>query len=811
MDKERLLKHLERKYSSKCEIHANIPLGVSPDEIWAEILQNRRTRGIQLPLQNACGEQYWYLLTNQMISASEVIVDELMEHDSTQEPHRRSVATIEEIYFTGFMEGAQISIQDAMDFLQSGEEPRDAEELILMNNRQAAGFAAENMYHAIDGNYLHNLAYFLTEGLDNGGGDYRVSDSIEIPSLQGERVLLPPADAIPELVEQFTAFLADTQTHPLIKSAAAQAWVLAVRPFPEGNERLARLLSSVILIRAGYSFFGDISISSVIARSSYDYFRAIANILRTENGADLTYFLEYYMTVLSAAVNDLRTKRDRQGQETIAEENRLARIPFTASPQTDREDDIEPEDSEELPPVGVQAIHAEYYRRISEALDLLERQGYTQFKSGDVVPHAGLTRRQTTRLLRCFEDENRIICVKKTGNGNVYTFSSEIPVTEAVEDDCESIKPNITKDQIITELQKRVQHDGEGSARVSGLLLSYIENGKFRFTSAEIAAELACSIFSICNYMKCYKRYGLIRCARENNHANIYEFAFVTEYEKEEEIPSLRPTSDPEQFLQQLLIARPGAVQMKITNLLQRYLSEKRPEFSKEDIHHEIQASRKTVCEYFRMLKAKGIIRAIRKEGHIEIFAFGNAVGKKPTGQRQVTPTVLPPELESRYSADVIDMVRSLMTSEHAPKDRRIGSVIYSCMPKGEVTTDDYDRIGAEGRMYGDMKFAEQLGLVKRIGPGQYAIMRDRSEHRPMLENAMKTTLTMMYDIFGDDAFSAEMVFAKLDYSESHMSATLHQLTWLNILECSKGEGKRLSYQFLVNPTDHPEYFEEAA
>lgn len=89
--------------------------------------------------------------------------------------------------------------------------------------------------------------------------------------------------------------------------------------------------------------------------------------------------------------------------------------------------------------------------------------------------------------------------------------------------------------------------------------------------------------------------------------------------------------------------------------------------------------------------------------------------------------------------------------------------------------------------------------------------MHDRSEHRPMLENAMKNTLTMMYDIFGDDAFSAEMVFAKLDYSESHMSATLHQLTWLNILECSKGEGKRLSYQFLVNPTDHPEYFEEAA
>lgn len=202
MDKERLFRNLERKYCSKCELTVNIPLGVDTDEIWQEILQNRRSKGTQLPLNNICGEAYWYLLTNKMISASEVIVDELMECDTAQELHRSSVATIEEIYFTGFMEGAQISVQDAMNFLQSGDEPSSVEELILLNNRQAAGFAAENMYHAIDSNYLHNMAYFLTEGLDNGSGDFRITDSVEIPSMQGEIVRLPPAEDIPELVKQ---------------------------------------------------------------------------------------------------------------------------------------------------------------------------------------------------------------------------------------------------------------------------------------------------------------------------------------------------------------------------------------------------------------------------------------------------------------------------------------------------------------------------------------------------------------------------------------------------------------------------------
>ena len=143
MDKERLFKFLDRKHSSKSEIIPNIPLGVDADSIWAEILQSRRERSIELPLTNVNGDKYWYILTSKMISASEVIVDELLEQESTAELHKSSVSTIEEIYYTGFMEGAQISVQDAMDFLQSGGEPESVEELILLNSRQAAGFAAE--------------------------------------------------------------------------------------------------------------------------------------------------------------------------------------------------------------------------------------------------------------------------------------------------------------------------------------------------------------------------------------------------------------------------------------------------------------------------------------------------------------------------------------------------------------------------------------------------------------------------------------------------------------------------------------------
>ena len=66
-----------------------------------------------------------------------------------------------------------------------------------------------------------------------------------------------------------------------------------------------------------------------------------------------------------------------------------------------------------------------------------------------------------------------------------------------------------------------------------------------------------------------------------------------------------------------------------------------------------------------------------------------------------------------------------------------------------------------------------------------------------------------MYDNFGNGTFSQEMVIATLDYARSHVSAILHQFTLIRILDCRKEDVYR--YQFLVNPEDHPECFEDVA
>ena len=600
MDKERLFRYLERGYFSKSEIMPHLPLGVDPDEIWEEMLQSRREKGIILPLTNGNGDSYWYLLTNKMIAASEVIVDELMEHDTASELHQNTVSTIEEIYYTGFLEGAQISVQDAMAFLQNGGEPCNPEELILLNSRQAAGFAAENMYHAIDRNYLHNLAYFLTEGLDNGGGDFRMTDSIEIPSMQGEPILLPSADRIPEQAENFTVFLADTKTHPLIKAAAAQAWVLAVRPFPEGNERLARLLSNVILIRAGYRFFGEISISSVIARTSYDYFRAIANILRPENGADLTYFLEYYMTALSGTVHELRTRREQQETKTIETEKQMAVAPLASVTET--------ADTEKISKI---ALHEKRVQMIESALDTLYSQGTEQFVLADIGNLTGIDKKMISKLLLPYEDNKRIYAVRKSRAGNIYAFSSVNPSndTEIItndsggQDDIGDDRPPYTDySMAVSFLQnQRENRSGKSGAIVANLLLNYIANNITEFSAKELGVELDISQKAVNNHLRRLSQKGIIFAARKRG--NLVYFSFVKSKNDCEMIRRANMLKKLESYA-----SGAGEVRHQLARIFVKFINSGKTEFSTEELISESGMHIKQIHNALRPFYKMGLI-----------------------------------------------------------------------------------------------------------------------------------------------------------------------------------------------------------
>ena len=71
MDKDKLLAYFQAHYLSRREVLFKLPLSYSIDSFWPELLNRRKASAVVLPLYNAMGLPYWYVLTDRMIAASE--------------------------------------------------------------------------------------------------------------------------------------------------------------------------------------------------------------------------------------------------------------------------------------------------------------------------------------------------------------------------------------------------------------------------------------------------------------------------------------------------------------------------------------------------------------------------------------------------------------------------------------------------------------------------------------------------------------------------------------------------------------------
>ena len=113
MDRERLFRHLEQRYSSKREMISRIPLGTQADALWQELLSRRRAKSTVLPIYSCFGLPYWYVTTDKMVSASEKIVDALFENETDFDPYTEAppVASLEEVFYTSFVDGSQMTMR----------------------------------------------------------------------------------------------------------------------------------------------------------------------------------------------------------------------------------------------------------------------------------------------------------------------------------------------------------------------------------------------------------------------------------------------------------------------------------------------------------------------------------------------------------------------------------------------------------------------------------------------------------------------------------------------------------------------------
>jgi Fic family protein len=123
--------------------------------------------------------------------------------------------------------------------------------------------------------------------------------------------------ATPRLMAELVAWIDQAQRgglHPLIAIGIFVVVFLEIHPFQDGNGRLSRVLTTLLLLRAGYAYVPYSSLEGVIDQSKECYYLALRRTqgtIRTE-APDWTPWLTFLLKALQRQMRRMREKVERE-------------------------------------------------------------------------------------------------------------------------------------------------------------------------------------------------------------------------------------------------------------------------------------------------------------------------------------------------------------------------------------------------------------------------------------------------------------------------------------------------------------------
>ncbi len=145
-----------------------------------------------------------------------------------------------------------------------------------------------------------------SEGFQIETGQYRTHEEHIVSGMFGrERVhyIAPTPDRIEDEMGLFLSWFNQEQTMPtIIASAIAHFWFVSIHPFEDGNGRIARILSDILLARGDKSELRFYNISSEINRDKKHYYEILEK--EQKGDGDLTEWIVWYTRTLIAALDE---------------------------------------------------------------------------------------------------------------------------------------------------------------------------------------------------------------------------------------------------------------------------------------------------------------------------------------------------------------------------------------------------------------------------------------------------------------------------------------------------------------------------
>jgi Fic family protein len=227
----------------------------------------------------------------------------------------RRLATISSIGASTRIAGSTLSDQEVANLIADPEKRFLSSE----DEEEVAGYADASRLVldswnslTVSEEHLQQLHAVLLQHSGKDGEDHhlrgeykRIPNHVAVVDASGEPTGLvletsSPAET-PRKMERLLGWHAEVERsgelHPLLVTGMFIAWFLAIHPFDEGNGRLSRILTTLLLLRAGYAHVSYASLEQIIEGSTAFHDAALRKTQQTLNsplpdwGAWLLFFL----------------------------------------------------------------------------------------------------------------------------------------------------------------------------------------------------------------------------------------------------------------------------------------------------------------------------------------------------------------------------------------------------------------------------------------------------------------------------------------------------------------------------------------
>ena len=121
----------------------------------------------------------------------------------------------------------------------------------------------------------------------------------------------PPASEVPSLVENLISWLNQKETteiNPIIIAGIVHQEIAAIHPFADGNGRVARAISTLILYQRGYDFRKLFALEDFYNLNRDEYYKFINTGELYKKDKDLTLWLSYFVRGFKEEINSVKFK-----------------------------------------------------------------------------------------------------------------------------------------------------------------------------------------------------------------------------------------------------------------------------------------------------------------------------------------------------------------------------------------------------------------------------------------------------------------------------------------------------------------------